>query len=98
MARAIANALSLSDVQEVLHRRELSKQDLEAFYKRVEISSFPPWVREAAICNARMLDFLFENSVVAEFAGEYVRNVADRDISICLKLWAAHNPSGDMPT
>ena len=72
-ARTVERALGRLDVQEALERLSCSKQDVEAFYQRFEISSLPPHMREIAVCNANMLDYFLQNSVEAEVNGEYVR-------------------------
>ena len=97
MARVIDKALGRSDVQEVLERQSCSRQDVEAFYQRFEISSLPPNLREVAVCNANMLEYFLQNSVEAEVNGEYVRNVKDQNVAITLAWWAKHNPKGSMP-
>lgn len=97
IARIVEKALRRQDIQEVLKVRSCSKQDVEAFCRRIEISSLPPNLRELAACNATMLDYFLRNSVAAEANGRYVRNVKNSDTAITLTLWAEHNPEGSEP-
>jgi hypothetical protein len=97
LAKALAKSLGRADIREVMKEHAASKQDVEAFYQRVEICSLPPHLKEQAICNASMLDYFLKNSVKTEGAGKYVRDVTSQSVSLTLRLWAGHNPSGDKP-
>jgi hypothetical protein len=52
----VARALASHDVQAVLHRRNLSEQDLRDFYMRMSDAGTEPEQREAAIQNATLLE------------------------------------------
>lgn len=97
MESAVRKAMRRRRIRSVLEAHCANRQDLEALYRSSYLFVVPPWVREKALRNPKLVEFFLEVSVPGEFLGKYVRNVTSIDMATLLQVWVVSDPGRKEP-